>query len=344
MSTPEIELTAPVDLCAADGRHLNPAALGWSRRPLHRVNLAGGWGRTKRWDYWAIQAEDVVIAVTIADLDYLGLVTVGWIDLASHRSGGRSVARPLARGIELPDTPCAGRLSYQSRDLSVSVSYEPSTSAVIRARWTERGGAEGQLDLTVAPPPGGESLNVVIPWSETRFQYTSKHQGRAVSGSAEFDGRSFELGGEGLEAWGILDVGRGRWPYRTRWNWGGGAGTSIDGPVVALQFGAKWTEDTGFTENGIFIDGRLTKIGEELRWDYSWHDPLGPWRVRSADDALDVTLFPTHDRHDRINAIAVRTEVHQVFGRWAGTVPDGEDGTLTVDRIQGFAEESRSRW
>ncbi len=153
MATHETELTEPVDLCAADGRHLNPAALGWSRQPLHRANLAGGWGRTKRWDYWAIQAEDIVIAVTIADIDYLGLVSVGWIDLASHRSGGRSVARPLGRGVELPETPCSGRLTHESRALNLLVVYEPSTSAVIRARWTERNGAEGQLDATVAPPP-----------------------------------------------------------------------------------------------------------------------------------------------------------------------------------------------
>ncbi len=165
-----------------------------------------------------------------------------------------------------------------------------------------------------------------------------------MSGSAEFDGRAFELGGDGLEAWGILDVGRGRWPYRTRWNWGGGAGRSADGRTVGLQLGAKWTAGTGFTENGVIIDGRLSKIGEELRWDYSWLDPLGPWRVRSADGALDLTLIPAHDRHERINAGIVRTEVHQVFGRWAGTVPDGDGGQLTVDRIQGFAEESRSRW
>lgn len=51
MATHERELTEPVDLAAADGRSLNPAARGWSRRPLHRANLRGGWGRTKRWDY-----------------------------------------------------------------------------------------------------------------------------------------------------------------------------------------------------------------------------------------------------------------------------------------------------
>ncbi|GHG48054.1 hypothetical protein GCM10011331_09540 [Flavimobilis marinus] len=34
----ERELTEPVDLCRPDGT-LNPAAVGWSRRPLHRTAL-----------------------------------------------------------------------------------------------------------------------------------------------------------------------------------------------------------------------------------------------------------------------------------------------------------------
>lgn len=344
MATHETELTEPVDLCSPDGRRLNPAAVGWSRRPLHRANLSGGWGRTKRWDYWAVQSEDVVVSITVADIDYLGLVTVDWIDLATHESGGRKVTLPLGRGVELPDQCCSGRLVHQSRHLQLDISYEADDATTIRAEWTERRGDKGELDVAVARPEGHESLNVVIPWSDTRFQFTSKHQAQPVTGSVKVAGRTIRFGGDGLDAWGILDVGRGRWPYRAQWNWGGGAGPSSDGHAVGLQLGGKWTEGTGCTENGVFIDGHLTKISEELRWDYSWRDPMGPWRVRSPAGDLDVTLIPIHDRHDRINVGVARTEVHQVFGRWSGAVPDGAGGQVTVDRIQGFAEESRSRW
>jgi hypothetical protein len=44
------ELMAPVDHCAPDGATLNPAALGWSRHPMHRPNLAGSFGINKRCD------------------------------------------------------------------------------------------------------------------------------------------------------------------------------------------------------------------------------------------------------------------------------------------------------
>lgn len=46
MTTHERDLQDPVDLCTPDGTGLNPEALGWSRRPLHRANLIGEHGRT----------------------------------------------------------------------------------------------------------------------------------------------------------------------------------------------------------------------------------------------------------------------------------------------------------
>ena len=66
MTTSEREITEPVDLATPDGRRLNPAACGRSRRPLHRANLRGSWGRNKRWDYWAILAGDLALSAVYA--------------------------------------------------------------------------------------------------------------------------------------------------------------------------------------------------------------------------------------------------------------------------------------
>ncbi|WP_347813327.1 hypothetical protein [Actinomadura sp. KC345] len=46
MPTHEREITEAVDLCLPSGR-LNPDAVGWTRRPLHRADLRGR-GRVKR--------------------------------------------------------------------------------------------------------------------------------------------------------------------------------------------------------------------------------------------------------------------------------------------------------
>jgi hypothetical protein len=343
MTTHEPELTSPVDLCGPDGRTLNPAAVGWSRRPLHRANLAGAWGRTKRWDYWALLADDLVVALIYADVDYLGIVAVWWCEPSTGRTGGREVTVPLARGVALPDVPGSEPLTFRSRHLGVEV-VDGADGTTLTARWRERDGRLGRLDAEVVLPPGHGSVNVVIPWSRTRFQYTSKHQARPATARVTVGDDTRELGGEHGQLWGVLDVGRGRWPYRTRWNWGGGAGLATDGRTVGLQFGGRWTEGTGATENGVLVDGEVGKLGAELTWRYDWDDPLAPWRVTSPDGTLDVTLAPTYDRHARTEALVLRTEVHQVFGRWSGHAPAPDGGRVTLDGVLGFAEESRSRW
>ena len=343
MTTHEPELTRPVDLCTPDGRRLNPDAVGWSRTPLHRANLAGGWGRTKRWDYWAILADDLIVSLTYADVDYLGIVAVWWCEPSTGRTGGRDVAVPLARGIDLPDIPGNAPLTFRSPHLGVEVADGVGGTA-LTVRWRERDGHVGRLDAHVALPDGHESVNVVIPWSPDRFQYTSKHQARPATGTLRIGDEQRVLGGHDVPAWGVLDVGRGRWPYRTRWNWGSGAGKATDGRVVGLQVGGKWTEGTDATENGVIVDGRVSKLGDELIWEYDWDRPLEPWRVRSPDGVLDVTLIPSYDRHDRIELGLLGTEVHQVFGTWSGTAPTPDGTSVEVDGLVGFAEESRSRW
>ena len=125
ISTHERELTAAVDLCRPDGRLLDPAAMGWSRTPMHRANLRGRRLRTKKWDYWAVLAGDLVVGLVYADIGYLGLASVWWGDLRTGETGGRDLARPFARGITLPDVPASAPLRVDDRHLSMRLADEP---------------------------------------------------------------------------------------------------------------------------------------------------------------------------------------------------------------------------
>ena len=329
-------------LCTPDGKRLNPAARGWSRRPLHAANLRGRKLRTKKWDYWGVLAGDLAIGLVYADVGYAGLASVWWGDLVSQETGGVDVVTPLARGVELPDTPGAAPLVLDHPKLRMRLSDDPDGTRLY-ARWTESDGSAGELDVTVTMPAGHESLSVVIPWSDTTFQFTTKDQARPTSGRLVRRGVEVPIG-QDTPAWGVLDVGRGRWPYSIRWNWGGGAGPAESGEVVGVQFGAKWTEGTGFTENAVTVDGRMHKLGNELDWRYDWDESMSPWRVVDPDGALELTLTPRLDKHSRTNAGVLSMEVHQVFGTWSGTVTAEDGRLLRVDGIQGFAEEARNRW
>jgi len=340
--THEHELTEPVDLCTPDGSRLNPAARGWSRRPLHRANLHGCRGQNKRWDYWAILAGDVVVSCVYSDIDHFGLADVYWADLATGESGGHGIIVESG-GMILPERPGTEVLRVDRDGLDLEIG-DDAGGTNLRATWTERDGRSGRFDLVVLEPPGHESLNVVIPWSDTRFNFTSKHQARPAAGELVVGDRRWHIGGgAGVDAWGVLDVGRGRWPSEIAWNWGGGAGRTGN-RVIGLQVGGKWTEGTGFTENGVVVDGRLTKLGRELAWDYDWNDPMQPWRVDDPGGQLHAVLTPRFDKYTNVGDQELRSETHQVFGTWSGSLTTDDGQRLEFDSLQGFAEEARQRW
>ena len=342
MATHEPELTEPVDLCTPDGAALNRAALGWSRRPLHRANLHGCFGRNKRWDYWAILAGDVVVSAVYADVDHFGLADVYWADLTTGEAGGHAIVAP-AGVIELPERPATAPLRVDRDGLDLQI-VDDEVGTHLSASWTEPDGRAARLEVIVELPAGHESLNVVIPWSDELFNYTSKHQARPARGELVVGERRRPIGGvDGAESWGVLDVGRGRWPSEITWNWGGGAGRCGD-HVVGLQIGAKWTEGSGFTENGILVDGRLTKLGSELSWEYDWDDPMAPWHVQDPGGQLDIVLTPRFDKHSKLDGRKRGSETHQVFGRWSGRLRTDDGLELEFEGLQGFAEEARQDW
>jgi Domain of unknown function (DUF2804), N-terminal/Domain of unknown function (DUF2804), C-terminal len=324
------EITAPVPLCTPQGR-LNPAAVGWTRRPLHTANLRG-WGRTKRWEYWGVMTPHAFVGMTISSLDYAGLQSVYVWDRRSGREVVRTAVEPLARSVRLPTRSGPGTARARAGALGLEFA---STAAGTRLTAEATG-----VRLVAEVAPGADSLGVVVPWSDRRFQYTVKDVGRSVRGTLELDGEQLSFGGHD-GSFAVLDHGRGRWPYSITWNWAAGHG-EVAGRRIGVQLGGKWTDGTGQTENGLFVDGRLHKVEQDLAWTYDRSDWRAPWRIRGS--RVDVTFAPAHERAERTNLGVVASEIHQCFGRFTGWILDDRDERIPVDGVLGWAEEARNRW
>ena len=327
----EREITEPVDLTLANGR-LNPDAVGWTRSPVHRTDGVGrgrvGWGRNKRWEYWAVTSETHVAALVVSDIGYAAVPSLFVLDRRSGEQIAVDGIAPLGRGTSLPGTLDAG--PARARTTSLAIDIDPTHDGTrLRAR-TDR----VDLDVVAQLAPGHERLGVVVPWSERLFQYTVKDPARPAVGRLTIDGTAYEIP-EG-RSWATLDHGRGRWPYAVSWNWGSGSGI-VEGRTIGLQLGGRWTDGTGSTENAVIVDGRLTKISDDLRWTYSSEDWLAPWRVDGGPVAL--TFHPEHLRRSVTQLGILASRTHQCFGTWTGRV-----GDVAVDGLFGWVEDVHQRW
>ena len=58
----------------------------------------------------------------------------------------------------------------------------------------------------------------------------------------------------------------------------------------------------------------------------------------------NLTFTPFHERLARTALVVIDSEVHQVFGRYSGTVRLDDGQEMKVRDLVGFAEEHRARW
>ena len=330
----EREITEPVDLCLANGR-LNPAAVGWTRKPLHRANLKG-WGRNKRFEYWCITTPEIVVALNVSHSDYRVTLATFFLNHTQlqafseaeiHWMPSRDMVTSMPERSGTSDTTGNGdRMQIAMRSTAGGTALQARTDRLTIA-------------LDVLEAPGHESMGVVVPWSSRRFQYTRKDNCLPVHGSVIADGVRYAI--DAQTAFATLDHGRGRWPYWITWNWASASGRS-HGREIGLQFGAKWTDGTPSTENALRIDGRIHKISEELEWTYDRRDWLRPWTIRGS--GVDLRFTPVYDRQSSFDRVIVCSKEHQCFGYFDGHVLDPDGHRIEVGRLLGWAEEVHRRW
>ncbi len=332
----EPELAAAVDLCDARGQ-LNPAAVGWSRRPLVRANLLGHWLRKKRWNFWNWIAPDFVLSVTLADIDYAAFCQVMLTDFATKQTFS-ATALKMPGSITLPEH-VERTVGFSSKTIEyANVNDGGDLTVTVRAR--ERGTSLA-ADFVVTKPAGHESLNIVVPWTSSRFQLNSKHNTLPCAGQVSVGAKHYTMHPNECHA--VQDFGRGVWPYCSFWNWAVATGMQ-DGVLVGVNMGGKWTTGTGVNENGLCVGGRLYKVMEDLVWDYDPSDWMRPWRVRAPHSGMiDLMFEPTLARTARLGLGVLRTGGVCCFGRWRGSIKfDGNQ--LPIRSLIGWAEEFDHRW
>ncbi|HOJ87791.1 MAG TPA: DUF2804 domain-containing protein [Pseudothermotoga sp.] len=339
MKRESVEITEPVDLCLKNGR-LNPSALGWSRKPLIRCNLSDHIFRKKKWNYWAVFNQECLFSATISNLDYIGVVFCYFLDLKTKEFFEETVITPFGIGCNVPNGVDQS-IVFSSKKMKVSFS-ERSGMTVLEASFTtsENKAVKANIEIFRA---NTESLNVVVPWSWWRFQYTSKQFCLRARGKISVDNKVYDL--DSNKTFATLDLGRGVWKYSTFWNWASFAADYDDRTVLGANLGAGWTDGTGTNENAILINGRLNKIASDVVFQYDKHDLMKPWHIYSKDsDDVDLEFQPIYHRTAKTNLVLLYSRVHQMIGTFKGFVR-GENREMYIIRDAiGWAEEHHARW
>jgi hypothetical protein len=337
----EREIFEWTSLCDKKG-NLNPAAIGYARKPIIECNLSGHFMRKKKWNYWCCYGEDVLFSVTICHFDYAVSCFIYFLEYETQRFFEKTVTIPLGvvKKLKMP-TRVLEPIRFTNSEINVNISYFQNQT-LLAVSCDNFDNEPLNVNLKILHPVGDESLNVVVPWNRHTFQFTAKHHILPTKGFIKLGNKRYEFYEE--ESFSVLDFGRGVWPREVIWNWAN-ASQRLRNKRVGLNFGGKWTDGTGMTENAVFVDGKMTKIHEDVIFEYDRSNFKKPWYITTKfTDSIMLTFHPFFERVAKTDLKLVQSEVHQLVGYYNGKVKLEDGSTLIIQQMLGCIEEHVAKW
>ena len=281
----------------------------------------------KKWQYVFVATPEMMLSLAVIDCGYLSAGICAVFDRGSRR-------------LLVDDNPvlppfCAQVAEAPSEGMSASL-FGPR----IRARLQRTNGrvsvqatwGHADVDLLLeagrAPPP----VTAIAPaGAPGRFDLTQKTvlvpaEGEVRAGNVRFPVRG-QLAG--------LDYTHGLLARETAWRWAFACGREGQ-RLVAFNFSDGFLQGEG--ENAAWIDGEPRACGP-VTFSFDPEAKLGPWRIRSADDRVDLTFQPEGFRAQNVDLKLISSRYLQPFGTFSGRLEG-----VNLEGLPGVAEDHAARW
>ena len=148
------------------------------------------------------------------------------------------------------------------------------------------------------------------------------------------------------ESFAVLDWGRGVWTYHNTWYWGSASGL-VDGDDFGFNIGYGFGDTSAASENMLFYRGKahkLSKVTFNIPMKNGKEDYLKPWTFTSDDSRFEMDFVPVIDRASCADFKLLKSDQHQVFGRFSGKAVLDDGTVLEIKDFFGFAEKVENKW
>ena len=341
------EITESSNLFQDDGSLVQR---GWARKPLLKYNkehIGKGWTRIKEWDHYSILNKQFGLQVTIGDIGYLTQMSYVWLDFENKTREGKGLFKFFTKSKLLPLSSLENSvIEFPTKKFKATLtkSNDKRIISIDDPSFLNKG-IKGTITLN--DNPKWDNTVVVTGYKEDSrlFYYNHKINMMPASGEIKIGEKSYIF--EPETSFGLLDWGRGIWPYRTHWLWGSACGMVNDVPVafnIGYGFGSVGSEEGAtHTENIIFYDGKAHKL-DEVTFHHENRDPTKPWRFSSNDDRFNMVLDPILPHREKINTGIIKLDSSLLHGLYSGDLVLDNGEKIHVEEMLGHAEDIFWKW
>lgn len=288
--------------------------------------------RIKQWQYLGLCSNDIIFGIAVVRIGYMCNMFAYLFDRRSTRISEYNIVTLGGGAAIFEGTSLAGVITFQSGKMVVRMTNSPETI-------TLDGSIKEELSFNLSFRKHEEPMVCLTRVGMKGFNYTHKESGIAIRGVIRHQGASWNIQEE--QSFGVLDFTLGYLARHTYWNWASGGGISKEGKRIGFNL-AQGINETGFTENVFWINGRLVKT-DVVDFRHDDLDIMKPWRIESNDGRVRLQFLPQGKRTGDTRLGLIESIIHQPFGRFEGTLRDG-DQVYESQNVSGFTEEHYAKW
>ena len=183
---------------------------------------------------------------------------------------------------------------------------------------------------------------------DKHFYYNQKINCMRASGFVTYGYHNRTYTFDPADSFAVLDWGRGVWTYENTWYWGSASGL-VDGEPFGFNIGYGFGDTSAASENMLFYKGKAHKLSQvtfHIPGDGGKRTPdyLQPWAFTSDDGRFEMQYQPVLDRASCTDVKVIKSDQHQVFGRFTGKAVLDDGTVLDVKDLPGFAEKVINKW
>ncbi|MFX1477236.1 MAG: DUF2804 domain-containing protein [Promethearchaeota archaeon] len=336
------EITESSNLFHKDGSLVQR---GWARKPIlkyNKENIGKGWLRIKEWDHYSVLNKDFGFQLTIGDIGYLTQMSYVWLDFQNKKRDGKGLFKFFTKSKLLPLSSLEDSIiEFPTKKFKASLRKENNKRilSIEDPKFQEKG-LKGEIILT--DDHNMDNTVVVTGYKEDprQFYYNHKINFMPAEGEIKIGDKSHSF--EPDSSFGLMDWGRGIWPYLTHWLWGSACGI-IEGVPVAFNIGYGFGDLSTHTENIIFFNGQAHKI-DKVMFHHENRDPTKPWKFTSNDNRLNMILEPIIPYQEKINFGLIYLNSSLLHGLYSGHLILDNGEKIDVENMLGHAEDIFWRW
>ncbi|MFX1570188.1 MAG: DUF2804 domain-containing protein [Promethearchaeota archaeon] len=336
------EITEPSNLFNKDG---SLAQRGWARKPILKYNkedIGKGWSRIKEWDHFSILNKKYGFQLTIGDIGYLTQMSYVWLDFENKARESIGQFKFFTKSKLLPLSSLEdSTIEFPSKKFKAIIEKKGNQRilTIDDPNFIEKG-IKGTIKLD--DKPEWDNTVVVTGYKEDPrlFYYNHKINMIPAEGSIQIGDKNYNF--EPETSFGLMDWGRGIWPYHTHWLWGSACGMVNDVPL-AFNIGYGFGDLSTHTENIIFYDGKAHKI-DEISFHHEDRDPTKPWKFTSNDDRFNMVLTPLIPHREKLNFGLIYLNSSLLHGLYTGDIVLDSGEKIHINSLLGHAEDIFWRW